>query len=181
MTKLDDEVEKVDFRTNPEGVRQYINQWVEEVTKNKIKDLLPKSSIFSSTNLVLANAAYFKGKWENKFIARKTESKVFHGITPAPVQMMKQKSKFVYGENEALDASFIQMPYTGEDGATVMYVLLPKQNSPTAVDDMLDQLTPEVLDDVLTGGWKQEVEVEFPKLKLESEFTLGEVSTSSCV
>lgn len=43
----------------------------------KIKDLLPKNSLEFTTMLVLVNAIYFKGQWDNKFDKRNTVEKEF--------------------------------------------------------------------------------------------------------
>ncbi|XP_039544851.1 serpin B6-like isoform X3 [Pimephales promelas] len=60
-------LEKVDFISQSEAARVNINKWVEKKTQEKIKDLLPQGSIDEMTKLVLVNAIYFKGNWENKF------------------------------------------------------------------------------------------------------------------
>ncbi|HEU4612799.1 MAG TPA: serpin family protein, partial [Kofleriaceae bacterium] len=41
----------LDFASDPEGSRETINQWVEDRTNDKIKDLLPKGSVSDSTRL----------------------------------------------------------------------------------------------------------------------------------
>src|SRR5262249_18466256 len=47
----------VDFH-NPEQARQTINRWVEEQTREKIKDLLPPGSVTPLSRLGLTNAIY---------------------------------------------------------------------------------------------------------------------------
>lgn len=89
-------IKKVDF-TDAETRRQEINAWVEEVTQNHIKDLLPMNSILPSTKAVLTNAAFFKGLWATKFDKHNTQTKTFNCATPADVEMMTVKSKFTYG------------------------------------------------------------------------------------
>ena len=56
---------RVDFKGAPEAARSTINQWVEQKTEDKIKDLLPSGSVTPATRLVLTNAIYFKGDWAN--------------------------------------------------------------------------------------------------------------------
>ena len=58
---------EADFQANPEAERQRINRWVEEKTHDRIKELLEKDMIDTLTRMVLTNAIYFKGKWENQF------------------------------------------------------------------------------------------------------------------
>lgn len=94
------ELIKADFRTNPEALRKQINEWVEQHTHDMIKDLLPPGTIEVDTRLVLVNAAYFKGKWENKFDPKKTKPEVFY-ISPSKqtiVDMMHIEATFNYGK-----------------------------------------------------------------------------------
>ena len=55
------QIEAKNFKQEPERARLEINQWVEDQTHKKIKDLLPAGSVNGLTRLVLANAVYFKG------------------------------------------------------------------------------------------------------------------------
>jgi serpin B len=57
----------VDFAGDPESSRKTINAWVEENTRQKIKDLLQTKDITYLTRLVLTNAIYFKGRWVARF------------------------------------------------------------------------------------------------------------------
>ncbi|HEY5864471.1 MAG TPA: serpin family protein, partial [Candidatus Tectomicrobia bacterium] len=56
-----------DFQRFPEEARQRINHWVEQHTRERIRDLFPQGIISSDTRLVLANAVYFKGNWAEPF------------------------------------------------------------------------------------------------------------------
>lgn len=42
--------------------------WSLLFSKGKIPELLPRSSIDEQTRLVLVNAVYFKGRWEEPFL-----------------------------------------------------------------------------------------------------------------
>jgi serine protease inhibitor len=57
---FENELQILDFVQKPEESRAQINSWVEDVTKGMIKNLLTPGAITSQTNVVLANAAYFK-------------------------------------------------------------------------------------------------------------------------
>src|SRR5208283_1362788 len=56
----------LDFKANPESARSEINKWVAQQTRDKIQDLMTKGSIDKLTRFVLANAIYFKGKWNSE-------------------------------------------------------------------------------------------------------------------
>ena len=47
------------------------------VFAERIKDLFPKDSLDSSTVLVLVNAVYFKGQWNQKFREEHTAEEKF--------------------------------------------------------------------------------------------------------
>lgn len=95
-----EELAKADFVNNPEAARNDINRWVEHQTHDFIKNLLPAGTVDQTTNLVLVNAAYFKGIWENKFNPEFTRSEVFH-ISPTKrtrVDMMYVEGAFNHGK-----------------------------------------------------------------------------------
>ncbi|KOX78111.1 Antithrombin-III [Melipona quadrifasciata] len=91
-----DQLEKTDFHTNPNAVRDYINQWVSNETKGHIRDLLPPTSITENTDLVLVNAVYFKGRWKNRFDSANSKKDIFYSSNSqhSMVTFMKQKGNF---------------------------------------------------------------------------------------
>lgn len=95
-----DQLEKTDFRTNPESVRERINEWVSNMTKGHIRDLLPGGSITEDTDLVLANAVYFKGLWAHRFEPSNSKRDIFYasGSQNSVVTFMRQKGNFNHGK-----------------------------------------------------------------------------------
>ena len=89
-TNYQEGVRQFDFRHAPEAARNTINNWVEDQTKHKIKDLLPPGSVTTDTRLVLSNAIYFKGLWESPFKKEVTKEAPFTplGGKEVMVQMM---------------------------------------------------------------------------------------------
>ncbi|CAI9106581.1 OLC1v1005769C1 [Oldenlandia corymbosa var. corymbosa] len=69
--------EQVDFAKHAEKVRAEVNNWVEKETNGLIKDLIPDNAVNNETRLILANALYFKGVWEQKFEASVTKEHDF--------------------------------------------------------------------------------------------------------
>ncbi|XP_078302819.1 serpin B9 isoform X2 [Panthera onca] len=61
------ELEQLSFAKAAEQSRKHINTWISKKTEGKIQDLLPDSSIDAQTRLVLVNAIYFKGRWNEQF------------------------------------------------------------------------------------------------------------------
>lgn len=79
------------------------------------------------------------------------------------------------GVIEPLNTVWLEMPYKGEDGAISMYIFLPVFTV-NAIDEFLENITPEILDEVFDGGLQREVDVEFPKISFERKFELVPVS-----
>ena len=75
---FDSGIENVDFQKDHEKVRIAINQWVESVTKTKIKDLLGQGTIDGLTRFIIVNAIHFKGSWEKPFDIRSTLKSFFN-------------------------------------------------------------------------------------------------------
>ncbi|XP_008578619.1 PREDICTED: serpin B9 isoform X2 [Galeopterus variegatus] len=61
------ELEQLSFVKAAEESRKHINSWISKKTEDKIQELLPGNSIDAQTRLVLVNAIYFKGRWNEQF------------------------------------------------------------------------------------------------------------------
>ena len=69
--------QETDFSDGDASAR-LINSWVEEITKNKIKELVDPSTLNSLTRLLLVSGIYFKGTWDSKFDVEETTDEVVH-------------------------------------------------------------------------------------------------------
>lgn len=69
---------QVDFLNNADNVIPIVNSWVKEQTNGLITELLPPGSIHNNTNLLFANAMYFKGTWTNTFDSSSTKEDNFY-------------------------------------------------------------------------------------------------------
>ncbi|KAG6598397.1 Serpin-ZX, partial [Cucurbita argyrosperma subsp. sororia] len=76
---------QVDFQQANEVISE-VNSWVEKNTYGLIKEILPPGSVSSSTQLILANALYFKGAWEKKFDASETVKRDFYLVDGSSVE-----------------------------------------------------------------------------------------------
>lgn len=163
----------VDF-LKPEAARQKINRWVEQQTKDKIKDLFASGTIDATTRLVLANAVYFKGTWASKFMTNSTSDQAFRdgGGKSTKVPMMRQTARFGYAEVEGWQA--LELRYAKCTFA--MDIVLPR-----AVDGLPNleaNLTSAWLGDVLRGIKSQEVIVNLPRFKATLGFDLTKTLSS---
>lgn len=171
-----EEIERLNFRDQPGLAREYINNWVAQMTKNHIKDLLPEDALGIATKIVLANAAYFKGVWASKFPTERTKKEAFFvsETRQTLVPFMKQKGTFHYMVSDELGAQIIELPYKGEDIS--MYILLPPYSMKEGVTNIIANLTPERLSAVVEESYMgREVIVEIPKFTIERSTPLRSV------
>ena len=71
------EVAEVNFERSEKAART-INKWVENKTREKIKDLVKPDMVDGSTRIVLVNAIFFKADWAKPFDKSLTKKKQFH-------------------------------------------------------------------------------------------------------
>ena len=55
-----------------------VNSWAKNKTNGLIKEVLAPGSVNSDIKLILANALYCKGDWDQKFDASSTKPGYFH-------------------------------------------------------------------------------------------------------
>ncbi len=109
--------------TNKNSV-EAVNEWVEEQTNGKIKDLLTDGNREYLTALV--NAIYMKADWRDPFEKEATYKDTFTDIDGKKTEtdFMRQTSYFQYYEDG--DAKIVRMPYTN---GLSMYIALGDSKS----------------------------------------------------
>ncbi len=192
-------IQNVDFKSAAEKQRLMINQWVSDHTQQKINDLLPPGTIDSMTRMVLANAIYFRGTWQEPFQESQTQKRDFlnHGTSKVQVSMMSKwcgTSRYAafnsdgspfatprtLPEGSSPDQGYPQdgyqvaeLAYNGGDLS--MMVVLPTK--PTGLNTLVDSLTSEQVD-----RWEETLEVRdfqllLPKFKMEVTYDLNRALT----
>jgi serpin B len=118
-------ITSVDYSTDKarEATRQTINHWVESRTQDRIKELVQPEHLNGATRLVLTNAIYFNGKWENQFDPQDTRDDAFYlsATKSVPVSTMHQTEVFRYASDSSVQ--ILELPYRG--GELSMLILLP--------------------------------------------------------
>lgn len=154
-------VDALDF-DDPRSVG-IMNAWAAEKTHGRINHIAD-GLVNQLSEMVLANAVYFKGKWEDPFEVKNTKDRAFHlrAGRQKMMPMMEQTRKFTYRRGSGYQA--VRLPYEGCELA--MYVFLPDAGS-----------SPEKLIGIMNGdNWqrvtkpgfaKREGTVVLPRFKLE--------------
>jgi serpin B len=167
-------LEPVSIKTAPEPVRLRINGWVEEQTARRIRDLVPAGGVDDQTRLVLANAVYFLGDWQDPFDSKRTQPHRFRlsrtKSKDVPFMLFGDVMHFRSAERDGLKA--LELPYEG--GALSMLFLLPdKVDGEAAVEAAL---TPDRLDAIVNSlSASKKTVVALPKFEINplQSFALG--------
>lgn len=162
------EARNLDFAGDPEDSRQTINAWVEEKTRDRILNLLPRGSIDALTRLVITNAVYFKGSWRDPFDESATSDGPFTTAegSEVTVPMMHQTEEYPYFQGFGCRA--VELPYA--DNQSSMVVLLPDGD----LGEFEQTLTEQKLSDITDSLTSKEVELTMPSFEFTSSFRLSE-------
>jgi len=163
------EANELDFAKNVEAA-ETINNWIEEQTHDKIKDMIQPDMLSDYTKLVLTNAIYFKGLWAVPFNPDNTYETDFELTSEETVKvdMMKsdnEESTFNYTETD--DLQILELKYSGNDLS--MIIILPKENNISIAESAINAVN---LTNWRNNLGETEVNVEIPKFKFEKKYSL---------
>jgi len=139
-----------------------LNDWVSQKTQNKIKNI---SGIDKDTRLSIVNAIYFMGEWNIPFKKEKTKVKKFHTIQKDAIDIDFMYNKAFYKYYEDNEIQSVYLPYKQDQFK--MIVILPKEMY--GLNDIEKKLNPEYLSKIEKSNPSCEVQLSFPKFKIESE------------
>jgi len=158
-TFYDAEVQALDF--GDPSARDIINEWVEEKTNDKIKDIIKEIS--PATVMFLINAIYFNGTWTYEFDKDYTSDNDFYlsggGVIQVPT--MHLTADIMYAENNLFSAAEL---FYG-DGNYSMVILLP--NNGKTVYDIINEFTVDTWDEWTARFSEAKVSVGLPRFKFE--------------
>jgi serpin B len=156
-------VRLVDFTSNAhrEAARQTINDWVSQQTNKKIKELLPREMLNDLTRLILVNAIYFKGEWQDPFE---------NGTSDAPFILPDGQQVNVPTMSRRADAPYVQgdgyqavgLPYKGDRAE--MIIMMPDPDRFSEFEQTLDQ---KLFDRILARLENRDVKLYMPKFHFE--------------
>jgi serine protease inhibitor len=196
-----DLLRNADFINQFPKERATINRWVEEQTKNRIKDLIPlyPPEVARLIRMILVNAIYFKGQWATPFDPKQTKNETFFLLggakTKAPL-MHVHHGKTSYAAFNA-DGSFFDTPrtipiqggdkvkkYPAGDGFLIaelpvkgdklsMVVIAPQKAD--GLSALEARLTGKNLTAWLGKLQRMSVEVTLPRFKMDTDYSLGDI------
>ncbi|XP_043229766.1 leukocyte elastase inhibitor-like [Amphibalanus amphitrite] len=164
------ELKSVDF-ADAAGTSKLINDDVESLTRGKIKDLIDPSALNALVRLVLVNAIYFKGSWQEKFDKKVTQKQDFFVTPDSAVKtdmMFMDGKRFNCGVLSDLGCKALELPYEGRRFS--MLLLLPdKKDGLKALEEKLAN-TP--VQSIMQKLHSEKTTISIPKFKLETSYNL---------
>lgn len=154
--------EPMDFAGNFVGATKHINGWVEDQTRQRIRNLIPDGALNDLTRLVLVNAIYLKAPWADAFYEPATKPQPFHlgANNLISVPTMTATRSLGYARRDGF--TVLAKPYRG--GEFQFLILLPdKVDGLAAVEKALT--VRQLADGARLNS--QEVILYLPKFKLE--------------
>jgi serpin B len=154
--------EALDFAKNPASATQHINAWVEDQTRQRIRNLIPGGALDNLTRLVLVNAIYLKAPWADEFYESATKPLPFHltGGELVNVPTMMGGRRVGYSQRDGFTA--VTIPYGA--GELQFLVLMPDQVNGLA--GLERKLTAKLLDECSKPEGRQII-IYLPKFKIE--------------
>ena len=119
------ELARLDFAQHAEESRQTINQWVEDQTAGKIKDLILSAAASSGRPACLDQCRLFQGGLDRPFQKELDEGRGFSALRAADVKapLMHTRHRFRYPATDGVQ--ILELPYG--DGSLSMIALLPEK------------------------------------------------------
>nr|CAH7732829.1 unnamed protein product [Callosobruchus chinensis] len=121
--KYNTTVETVDFK-KPEKVSLLINEWVEDQTNGKIRNLIHPDELHAAT-IILVNVIYFTATWAKAFRSKNTCKEKFYiskGKHKEVLMMKMSRLTANFWHSEKLEVKFLQLPFTNEN-FTMTFIL----------------------------------------------------------
>jgi len=156
---------RADFVGHADRERMAINMWVEDQTRDRIKDLLPEGSIGPDVALVLVNAIYFKASWLTPFDVAATVQAPFHApAADVQVPMMHGPAE-QYAKADGYQA--LELPYVSP--AVRMLFILPDAGRFDAIEAGLDAA---FFDRVRASLTRYSVDLKLPRFSFDASAKL---------
>ncbi|XP_042670868.1 protein Z-dependent protease inhibitor [Centrocercus urophasianus] len=158
------------LRVNFQNITQakfVINQNIKQRTKGKISELFEE--VDRHSKLLLLDYIFFKGKWLYPFNSKFTEIETFHinkyRSVQVPMMFKSDKVNSMYDEN--LRCNVIKLPYKGK---AYMLIVIPEKGEDYV--SLEDHLTMELVESWLANMKSRNMDISFPKFKLEQKYKM---------
>jgi serpin B len=158
----------IDFATDPDAARQRINQHLQKLTHDRIRDLLSEDDVTADTRLVLTNALWCKGPWSHPFPADNTKPGPFTRTDGSVVEVPLMHVGAVVPWAEGPTWVAVSLPLAGRQ--FTVDCVLPKAGQPLAAAEQA------LFAGAVAAGLKPaQVSVTLPKFSVKQKHRLRDV------
>lgn len=157
-------VQVADVRSDPDGVREAVNDRLSQETGGAVVGLVPPDVITAETRLLLTGGLWFQAPWERELDTADTSDEPFtraDGTRVGVPVMTVEGADVGYASGDGWQAAAI--PYLGDELA--MVVIVPDAGSEALVGDDLE---PGLLREALDGLVPSEVSLRLPRFAFTS-------------
>ena len=171
-------VESVDF-TKKNETAHLINTFVEEKTKGNIKQIVTPKTFTPLPHVILVNSIYLRSIWLLPFPRRSTRKQKFYINETESIEtdFMFMKRSIWHTTVDELDIAALRLDYANSSFSFIM--LLP--NKRTGLSALEAQLHNVNLSKIVDQTKYKQYEVNIPKFKIESEFSMNDILKKVCV
>jgi serpin B len=169
-------LKQVDF-ADPSAAMSTIDQWVSTQTQGKIPSLLSPGDVDADTRIVLVNAVYFAGAWQNGFDPSQTSPQPFTLSNGTRVSVPTMGGSVTAGgstlqmKSNGPWVTTLELPYKG--GALAMDVIMPGGS----LSEFEASLTSETLTKAIDSAASdpRQMQVAMPKFSFTTRVALAPV------
>ncbi|XP_055839512.1 serine protease inhibitor 28Dc-like [Episyrphus balteatus] len=167
------EVTPLDFRTNQQDSKDYINSWVSQNTMGKIPAIID-NVLSRDTNMILASTLYFKGFWEQPFLGSGTSKTNFFPdgpeSEPVKILMMSLGGVLPFYNSEEYNCRIIGLPYKGNQ--STLYIIQPNDSTRLNLQQLQKTLTGERINEMISKMEHKTAVLAFPKFHVANTMHL---------
>ena len=146
-----------------------INKWCSDKTHGLIKEAA--KDLDPSTVMALVNALYFKGMWSAEFNDAVDGKFTTLNSSSVSAKMMSKTGSYKYAQQGGY--RMVSVPYG--NGAFVMDLILPEEESADAFNNAVKGLTWDVYSNLIGSEYSTEVCITMPTFKMEYDTDLCEI------
>ncbi len=121
-------VGNADFKKQPQIAAKQINDWIADITKQRIKNVATVDDFSEITRIYLSSVVYFKAEWVEGFPEKNTAREEFHVDKKSQIGVSMMKSTINYHYKEDKNVQVVKVDYLSTPGsAFCLAVILPRK------------------------------------------------------
>lgn len=167
-TSFKDFAEIVDF--SQESTADKINEWMAKVTNGKLKEFIDPHKLNPKTVMLLLNALYFKGLWQQPFDSVHDGKFTNFDQSESHVMFLSDIRKFNSTYLPKFDTRVVEIPYA--DTEISLIICLP--SSPSNLKKLISHLK-SVQDEIFNLKYNSYLSVSIPEFKIETTIQLNSI------